>query len=520
MKIQSTMQIRATFVALYITFAAARMLRGDREDGLVNTMETVTDLVHSLGGGVRHISAVSVQKALVSGNIHPKGLQKFSKSKIRDAVSEMKAATAQLHIEDEREAREEVEEAEAAKHAQEEHAVNEAAAAAAAAKSEEERIAREAEAAEATERAEEERIARKVADGILAKQAEQERLAQEAEAAKHVEEERVALILHEAAAAAEAATRAEQEQRVAREAEASAEAAKRAEDERAARKAAAAEQQRIASEAEASAAAAKRAEQEKAVVREGAAAAEAAKRAEKERSVKEAEEDASAAASDANDEKYMESIVNDMEREENSTYRYDGTSNADEYLDALRHTSHSGEKSKGRACDAELCKARQQAKCDAMCTRERDEKRWHSTREMQRMQDTREKHGNGTAVAHLATSNAGTLYADDHVWQIWDGLYQTHLGYIRDCFGYSVGLGSELKAWHAEISSSAGTAKSFEVTKGQERIGLCYAIYYIGDTEDQSTTSCPDYQTMRQQLCPECCDATANEQGCTGGCSA
>jgi len=157
---------------------------------------------------------------------------------------------------------------------------------------------------------------------------------------------------------------------------------------------------------------------------------------------------------------------------------------------------------KGMACDAEMCKAQQRAQCEAKCDLERSAKR---------------RQGNGTAVLNTATGT-GSLRADASVWHTWSGLYETHIGYIKDCFGYSAGKDSELQSSQAQITSSRGSTKAFEVKHGQERMGICYAIYYIGTVEEKTTKSCRSYEHLRQSLCPECCQSTASMNGCSGGC--
>jgi len=160
-----------------------------------------------------------------------------------------------------------------------------------------------------------------------------------------------------------------------------------------------------------------------------------------------------------------------------------------------------------QVCDKELCQAIHQAKCDARCALQVQAKR------------RKEKLFRFTAANSTVKEGAGTLHAGYDVWPIWDGQYGSHLGYIRDCFGYSAAGAARLRGWNVEIAPADGSHKTFRVQSGRERIGLCYAMHYIGTVEDQSTTSCHDYQGLRQKLCPECCEATPNEKGCTGGCS-
>jgi len=169
---------------------------------------------------------------------------------------------------------------------------------------------------------------------------------------------------------------------------------------------------------------------------------------------------------------------------------------------------------KSRACDAEMCKLQQQAKCEAKCDMEREAKRQGVQSFAQIL------NGSGTFKADLEMANTGSLNADGNVWHSWDGLYgDSMLGYVKDCFGYSAGQDPDLTGRQARITTNAGTVKTFEVKHGQERVGLCYAIYYIGTAEEKSTTTCSSYQNLRQNLCPECCESTASDQGCTGGCS-
>lgn len=161
---------------------------------------------------------------------------------------------------------------------------------------------------------------------------------------------------------------------------------------------------------------------------------------------------------------------------------------------------------KGRVCDAEFCRALQQAKCDAKCALNRD-------------RDAKRQDGMQSNSTAATDGTAGSLYADEPVWAAWSGLYGPQVAYVRDCFKYSTGKDPGVQPWHAEIKSNRGPTKSFEVISGRERMGMCYAIYYIGTIEEKSETTCHEYKHLRQSLCPECCDATADEQGCTGGCS-
>jgi len=170
---------------------------------------------------------------------------------------------------------------------------------------------------------------------------------------------------------------------------------------------------------------------------------------------------------------------------------------------------------KSRACDAEMCKLQQQAKCEAKCDMEREAKREGDMQSFGQILN-----GSGTLKADLEMANTGSLNADGNVWHSWDGLYgDSMLGYVKDCFGYSAGQDPDLTGRQARITTNAGTVKTFEVKHGQERVGLCYAIYYIGTAEEKSTTTCSSYQNLRQNLCPNCCESTASDQGCTGGCS-
>lgn len=164
---------------------------------------------------------------------------------------------------------------------------------------------------------------------------------------------------------------------------------------------------------------------------------------------------------------------------------------------------------KDMTCDVEMCRALQQAKCDAKCEIERTAKQ-HQVMET-----------NGTAGLSVARRDAqgGSLHANAHVFQTWSGMYATHLAYIKDCFGYTVGIEPELERWQARIQSSKGSTKTFEVEHGRERHAICYAISYIGTIEDKSKQACRNYQSLRQNLCPECCRSTASGTGCTGSCS-
>jgi len=173
-----------------------------------------------------------------------------------------------------------------------------------------------------------------------------------------------------------------------------------------------------------------------------------------------------------------------------------------------------GHRVKSRACDAEMCKLQQQAKCEAKCDMEREATR---QRDMQSFASITT--GSGTFKADLEMANTGSLNADGNLWHSWEGLYESQLGYVKDCFGYSAGQDVDLARRQARITTNAGTVKTFEVRHGQERVGLCYAIYYIGTAEEKSTTTCSSYQNLRQNICPECCESTASDQGCTGGCA-
>lgn len=156
-----------------------------------------------------------------------------------------------------------------------------------------------------------------------------------------------------------------------------------------------------------------------------------------------------------------------------------------------------------KACDPAFCSAIKQAKCDAKCALERRSKR-------------RKEHVNFTAVGRQF-ENKGSLHADGLVWDIWEGMYKKKLDYIENCFGYATGKNNELPSQHAEIKHADGSV-SYKVQPGEERLGLCYAIYYIGTVEEETAQTCSDFKQLRQTMCPECCDQTDDKTGCSGGC--
>lgn len=168
-----------------------------------------------------------------------------------------------------------------------------------------------------------------------------------------------------------------------------------------------------------------------------------------------------------------------------------------------------------RVCDAQLCQAQRRARCDAKCNLDREATR----KRKQHMQ----AYVNGTdldADAHKI-QDLGSLRADKGLWDIWHGLYGMQIDYIKGCMDYSAGPvhPGDLEIRQAELTSREGTSKKFTVEHGQERLGICYAVYYIGAMEDSKQMECDDYNGLRQKMCPECCDDTEDDQGCDGGCS-
>merc|ERR1740130_33304 len=168
-----------------------------------------------------------------------------------------------------------------------------------------------------------------------------------------------------------------------------------------------------------------------------------------------------------------------------------------------------------RVCDAQLCQAQRRARCDAKCTLDREATR----KRKQHMQ----AYVNGTDLDADASKiqDLGSLRADKGLWDIWNGLYSMQIDYIKGCMGYSAGPvdPGDLEIRQAELRSGEGTSKKFLVEHGQERLGICYAVYYIGVMEDSKQMECDDYNGLRQKICPECCDDTEDDQGCDGGCS-
>jgi len=168
-----------------------------------------------------------------------------------------------------------------------------------------------------------------------------------------------------------------------------------------------------------------------------------------------------------------------------------------------------------RVCDAQLCQAQRRARCDAKCNLERQATRKRKQHML--------AYVNGTDLDADASKiqDLRSLRADKPLWDIWNGLYGMQIDYIKGCMGYSAGPvdAGDLEKNQAELTSGEGASEKFLVEHGQERIGICYAVYYIGVMEDSKQMECDDYNGLRQKLCPECCDDTEDDQGCDGGCS-